>query len=69
MRKLLESRNELVIPTTDDWQAAWESYRRGEPGDAGIVDCVLFVVMHRLGLTEAFTNDRHFIAAGLTILF
>jgi len=45
------------------------STERAEAGDAGIVDCVSFTVMRRLGLTEAFTNDRHFQAAGFTTLF
>ncbi len=38
-------------------------------GQAGIVDQVSFVVMRRLGITEAFTNDRHFQAAGFHTLF
>ena len=36
---------------------------------AGIVDQVSFVVMRRLGLTRAFTNDWHFRAAGFETLF
>lgn len=69
LRNLLESRGELFVPAADDWRLAWDSYRRGEAGDAGIVDCTSFVIMCRLGLREAFTNDRHFAAAGLTPLF
>jgi predicted nucleic acid-binding protein len=30
---------------------------------------VSFQVMRRLDVTEAFTNDKHFQAAGLTLLF
>jgi len=30
---------------------------------------VSFIVMRREGITEAFTNDRHFPAAGLITLF
>ncbi len=48
---------------------AWAAYRRGEAGAAGIVDHVSFEVMRRLGVTEAFTNDRHFVAAGFEVLF
>ena len=33
------------------------------------VDQLSFQVMRRLGLTEAFTNDQHFQAAGFTTLF
>ena len=69
LRGLLESRNELVIPTVEDWRLAWEIYRRCEAGSAGIVDCTSIVVMRRLGLTQAFTNDRHFATAGLEVLF
>jgi uncharacterized protein len=69
LRQSLERRSELIVPTEDDWIEAWHAYERGEAGQAGIVDHVSFVVMRRLGLTEAFTNDRHFQAAGFTALF
>lgn len=69
LRELLESRGELLTPLAEDWRLAWELYRRGEVGGAGIVDCTSFVVMRRCGLTEAFTNDRHFATAGLVALF
>ena len=36
---------------------------------AGIVDQVSFIVMRRLGIIEAFTNDKHFEAAGFRVLF
>ncbi|HTU88864.1 MAG TPA: PIN domain-containing protein [Gemmataceae bacterium] len=69
LRQALELRNELIVPTEDDWKDAWAAYERGEAGQAGIVDHVSFVVMRRLGIKEAFTNDRHFQAAGFTTLF
>lgn len=69
LRQALELRSELVIPTHDDWVEAWAAYARGEAAQAGIVDHVSFVVMRRLGITEAFTNDRHFKAAGFVTLF
>ena len=59
----------LVYPTHDDWESSWSAFRRGEADDAGIVDHVSFVVMKRLGVTRAFTNDRHFRAAGFATLF
>jgi uncharacterized protein len=61
--------NGLIIPTQDDWDQGWQQYDQGRPGDSGIVDCISFAVMRRLGLTEAFTNDQHFAAAGFTTLF
>jgi uncharacterized protein len=69
LRRTLEQRQEVIVPTADDWAQAWDAYDRGEAGQAGIVDQVSFVVMRRLGLNEAFTNDRHFQAAGFTTLF
>jgi predicted nucleic acid-binding protein len=68
-RQQLELRSELISPTEQDWQAAWSAYERGEAGQAGIVDHVSFQVMRRLGLGEVFTNDKHFEAAGFTVLF
>jgi len=69
LRQALELRNELIVPTEDDWKHAWTEYELGKTGQAGIVDHVSFVVMRRLGITEAFTNDRHFQGAGFTTLF
>jgi predicted nucleic acid-binding protein len=68
-RETLEKRNELIVPTADDWNQAWDSYKWGHAGEASIVDQISFVVMQRLGLTTAFTNDKHFKAAGFTALF
>ena len=58
LRDKLERRNELIVPTEGDWKTAWEAYDRDEAGQAGIVDHVSFAVMRRLGITQAFTNDR-----------
>jgi len=69
LRTTLEQRNELIVPTEDDWKQAWTAYERGEAGQAGIVDHVSFQVMRRLGISEVFTNDKHFAAAGFTVLF
>jgi predicted nucleic acid-binding protein len=69
LRHTLELRQELIVPTEDDWKMAWAAFERGEAAQAGIVDHVSFVVMRRLGITDAFTNDRHFLAAGFTTLF
>jgi hypothetical protein len=69
LRVRLEARNMLEFPTEEDWRLAWAAYRQGGPGDPGIVDHVSFVVMRRLGITRAFTNDRHFQVAGFESLF
>jgi predicted nucleic acid-binding protein len=64
-----QARGLLVTPTEEEWQRAWWAYRRGESGEASIVDHISFQVMRRLGIVEAFTNDRHFAAAGFQVLF
>ena len=69
LKDSLEAEGRLVVPTQTDWDSAWAAYRRGEADQAGIVDHVSFAVMRRVGITQAFTNDRHFRAAGFTTLF
>jgi uncharacterized protein len=64
-----EKAETLIWPTETDWKSAWQNYQRGEADVAGIVDHVSFVVMRRLGIAKAFTNDRHFRAAGFETLF
>jgi len=69
LRDALELRDELIAPTNEEWLQEWAAYQRGEAGDAGIVDHVSFLVMKRLAIAEAFTNDKHFEAAGFKVLF
>ena len=69
VREEMGMAGELFEPTIGDLQLAWEAYARGEAGDAGIVDQISFAFMRCLGLTEAFTTDRHFQAAGFVTLF
>ena len=69
LRRTLEERGEVTVPTEHDWESAWEAYQQGDAARAGIVDYVSFAVMRRLGLQQAFTNDRHFRKAGFETLF
>lgn len=69
IRQALLAGGGLIEPTTADVDHAWSLFENGRSHDPGIVDCISFVVMRRLGLTEAFTNDQHFAAAGFTTLF
>jgi predicted nucleic acid-binding protein len=68
-REEIEAAGLVVVPSDEDWQAAWAAYWRGEAADADIVDHVSFVLMRRLGIIDAFTNDRHFRAAGFNPLY
>lgn len=69
LRKDLSDVGSLIVPTPAEEESAWEAYARGDAGQAGIVDHISFAVMRRLGITEAFTNDQHFAAAGFKVLF
>jgi len=69
LRDYLEQRNEVVFPTVGDWDEAWKTYSTGDASQAGIVDQVSFIVMRRLGIMEACTNDKQFEAAGFRVLF
>jgi predicted nucleic acid-binding protein len=69
LRTDLEATGSVVFPTPADWANAWTAYELGHATKPGIVDLVSFEVMRRLGITDAFTNDRHFKAFGFTTLF
>lgn len=69
LRERLESGHLLILPTSSDWVGAWAGYDRESTDGAGIVDHVSFAVMRRLGITKAFTNNRHFRAAGFEPMF
>jgi predicted nucleic acid-binding protein len=68
-RDEMQAGGSLIVPTPDEERAAWIAYRRGEAGEAGIIDQVSFVIMRRLGLNEVFSCDAHFRAAGFQTLF
>ncbi len=59
----------ILDPTPGETEEAWNAYDRGEAVAAGIVDHLSFIVMRRLGIRQAFTNDNHFHAAGFETLF
>ncbi len=69
LRNQLSLSGGLIFPTELDWQHAWDRYRQGFPGDAGIVDCTSLEVLKRMNITDAFTNDQHFRTAGFNPLF
>ena len=59
---------DAVFLDTNGWLAALELYTRRSDKDWGLIDCGSFVVMGEKGITQAFTNDRHFEQAGFTNL-
>ncbi len=69
LRRTMLAQNRLIEPTAEEIEQAWMDYRAALAGGASIVDLVSFAVMRRLGLAQAFTNDKHFTAAGFEGLF
>jgi predicted nucleic acid-binding protein len=69
LRQTMLAENRLIEPTLQEIDQAWNDYRAGQAGGAGIVDLISFGVMRRLGITQAFTNDEHFSLAGFELLF
>jgi predicted nucleic acid-binding protein len=69
LRQSLRNAGLLVEPTQPEIDEAWTAYDRGDGAQAGIVDQISFIVMRRLGIVDAFTNDRHFEAAGFRVMF
>jgi predicted nucleic acid-binding protein len=69
LRGRMLAHQDLVEPTAAEIERAWEDFAAGIAGNAGIVDCVSFAVMRRLGVAQAFSNDKHFTVAGFEVLF
>jgi predicted nucleic acid-binding protein len=54
----------LISLNPELFEAAFDLYRRHIDKQWGLVDCVSFVVMRRMGLTTALAFDQHFVQAG-----
>ena len=69
MRDELGMAGDLFEPLPEEVYSVWDEYARAIAGTASLVDLVSFAVMRRLKVTQAFTNDTHFSAAGFEALF
>lgn len=59
---------EVLGITEELFAAALALYRERRDKEWGLTDCLGFVVMPRLGVTEALTTDEHFEQAGFKAL-
>jgi uncharacterized protein len=50
----------LHMVTPDEVQAAWQVFLRFQDKEWSFVDCTSKVVIEKLGITTAFSFDRHF---------
>jgi uncharacterized protein len=63
-----ESAGSTVVPLTPElFDSAFSLYRRHIDKTWGLVDCVSFVVMRRMGLRTALAFDQHFVQAGFML--
>lgn len=61
-------RIELVPLNSTLIDAGWKLYSERPDKNWGIIDCLSFVLMEELDITDALTADRHFEQAGFTKL-
>ncbi len=69
LRHQLKNAGLLFELTADEHEQAWAAYDQNDAAAAGIVDQASFIIMRRLGVRDAFTNDAHFTAAGFKTVF
>lgn len=54
--------------TKEHEKAAWNLYKDRQDKLWSFTDCISFVIMKGIGISEAFTSDQHFVQAGFTKL-
>lgn len=59
---------QIVEITSELYQKAFKLYRERPDKEWGLTDCISFVVMTDLKITEALTSDEHFQQAGFVAL-
>ncbi|MDE2510295.1 MAG: type II toxin-antitoxin system VapC family toxin [Elusimicrobia bacterium] len=55
---------ELVRLLPEDFEDAWELFKKGKDKGWSFTDCASFAVMRRLRLSAAVATDKHFRQAG-----
>jgi len=65
----LNAPSATIIPASEsDFERGVDLFRRRPDKYWTLTDCLSFVVMQELGITQALTADRHFRQAGFEIL-
>lgn len=63
-----DERVRIVAADKDIFESGLDLYLHRMDKDWSLTDCISFVVMEQLGLTDALTGDRHFEQAGFSAL-
>jgi predicted nucleic acid-binding protein len=66
---LEKDKNVMIVSLGEElYDSAFNLYRTRVDKEWGLIDCVSFVTMKQLGITESLTTDRHFQQAGFVTL-
>lgn len=69
MRQLETDPELTVVPGSRElFEQGYELYKARADKAWSLTDCISFVVMEQMGLSESLTADRHFGQAGFTVL-
>jgi predicted nucleic acid-binding protein len=67
-RLTTQSIYEVFTITGDTFAEALNLFRTRSDKEWGLTDCVSFVLMRQLGITDALTADQHFVQVGFRAL-
>jgi predicted nucleic acid-binding protein len=68
-KKLQKSqRVEIVFIDENLWTFGWNLYENRPDKERNLTDCTSIVIMEKQGLSDAFTNDKHFEQAGFNAI-
>lgn len=67
-RPRADPRVTIVASSADLFRRGFELYARRPDKDWSLTDCISFVVMQDLGISEALTGDHHFEQAGFVAM-
>jgi uncharacterized protein len=59
----------IIGPSQELFDQGLDLFRQRPDKEWSVTDCISFIVMRQLGITEALTGDRHFEQAGFRELF
>lgn len=54
--------------TAEDEMATWEIFKRYTDKEWSYTDCSCLAMMHKLGIGEVLSTDKHFVQMGMTVL-
>ena len=57
----------LMRIDADTWEQAWRLFKQYDDKTWAFTDCTSFVIMHQMGLWQAFAFDHHFEQAGFQL--